>query len=95
MMSPTARWSRCALSSRSFSRSASRQPTCRSAALLLAQHLGLHERFKPAVMAYWQRLRQRDGYQLHLFNYPDFELEPTRVLKPLQDRCTTMRQALW
>jgi glutathione S-transferase len=32
-------------------------------ALLLAQHLGLHERFTPAVQAYWQRLQHRDGYQ--------------------------------
>ena len=32
-------------------------------ALLLAQHLGLHERFTPAVQAYWQRLQQREGYQ--------------------------------
>ncbi len=31
-------------------------------ALLLAQHLGLHERFTPAVRAYWQRLQLRDGY---------------------------------
>ena len=32
-------------------------------ALLLAQHLGLHERFTPAVDAYWQRLQHRDGYR--------------------------------
>ena len=32
-------------------------------ALLLAQHLGLHERFTPSVMAYWQRLQARDGFQ--------------------------------
>ncbi len=32
-------------------------------ALLLAQHLGLHERFTPFVMAYWQRLQARDGFQ--------------------------------
>ena len=32
-------------------------------ALLLAQHLGLQERFTPSVAAYWQRLRSRDGYQ--------------------------------
>jgi glutathione S-transferase len=32
-------------------------------ALLLAQHLGLRERFTPAVQAYWQRLQDRDGYQ--------------------------------
>jgi glutathione S-transferase len=31
-------------------------------ALLLAQHLGLHERFTPAVQAYWQRLQLRAGY---------------------------------
>jgi glutathione S-transferase len=32
-------------------------------ALLLAQHLGLHERFTPSVMAYWQRLQARDGFR--------------------------------
>ena len=32
-------------------------------ALLLAQHLGLASRFPPAVQAYWERLRERNGYQ--------------------------------
>lgn len=32
-------------------------------ALLLAQHLGFHEKFGPAVQRYWQQLQQRDGYQ--------------------------------
>jgi glutathione S-transferase len=32
-------------------------------ALLLAQHLGLTSRMKPAVLAYWQRLQDRPGYQ--------------------------------
>jgi glutathione S-transferase len=32
-------------------------------ALLLANHLGLKPRFTPAVMAYWERLRVRDGFQ--------------------------------
>ena len=32
-------------------------------ALLLAQHLGLHERFTPSVTAYWQRLQARDGFR--------------------------------
>lgn len=32
-------------------------------ALLLAQHLGLAEKFTPAVQAYWQRLQAREGYQ--------------------------------
>lgn len=32
-------------------------------ALLLAQHLGLAERFGPATAAYWQRLQARPGYQ--------------------------------
>ncbi|QDL38513.1 glutathione S-transferase family protein [Rhodoferax sediminis] len=32
-------------------------------ALLLAQHLGLHQRFTPSVQAYWQRLQNRQGYQ--------------------------------
>ena len=32
-------------------------------ALLLAQHLGLHERFTASVMGYWQRLQARGGFQ--------------------------------
>jgi glutathione S-transferase len=32
-------------------------------ALLLARHLGLAERFTPAVQAYWQRLQARPGYR--------------------------------
>jgi glutathione S-transferase len=32
-------------------------------ALLLAQHLGLNERFTPSVLAYWQRLQDRDGFK--------------------------------
>lgn len=32
-------------------------------ALLVAEHLGLHERFEPAISHYWQRLQQRDGYR--------------------------------
>ena len=31
-------------------------------ALLVAQYLGLTERFKPAVREYWERLQQREGY---------------------------------
>lgn len=31
-------------------------------ALLLAQHLGLAQRFTPAVKAYWERLQLRDAY---------------------------------
>jgi len=31
-------------------------------ALLLAQHLGLSERFTPEVARYWERLRTRDGF---------------------------------
>ena len=31
-------------------------------ALLLAELLGLHERFTPAVAQYWQRLQTRDGF---------------------------------
>lgn len=31
-------------------------------ALLLAEHLGLHERFTPAVAAYLQRLKSREGF---------------------------------
>ncbi|WP_228898175.1 glutathione S-transferase family protein [Acidovorax sp. Leaf73] len=31
-------------------------------ALMLAQYLGLAERFTPAVSAYWERLQQRDAY---------------------------------
>lgn len=36
---------------------------CVGYALLLAQHLGLDDRFTPAVRAYWERLQQRPGYQ--------------------------------
>ncbi len=32
-------------------------------ALLLAQHLGLSDRFKPAVQDYWQRLQAREAFQ--------------------------------
>jgi len=32
-------------------------------ALLLAQTLGLHERFSPAVAEYWARLQGRDGFK--------------------------------
>ena len=32
-------------------------------ALLLAEHLDLKPRFTPAVLAYWERLRTRDGFQ--------------------------------
>lgn len=32
-------------------------------ALMLAEILGLHERFPPAVLAYWRRLQQRPGHQ--------------------------------
>lgn len=32
-------------------------------ALLLAEHLGMKPRFTPAVLAYWERLRERDGFR--------------------------------
>ncbi|MGH2550482.1 MAG: glutathione S-transferase family protein, partial [Thermomicrobiales bacterium] len=32
-------------------------------ALLLAQHLGLSERFTPPVKTYWQRLQERDAFR--------------------------------
>lgn len=32
-------------------------------ALMLADHLGLAEHFAPAVLAYWQRLQDREGYR--------------------------------
>lgn len=32
-------------------------------ALLLARHLGLDKRFKPAIQAYWLRLQGRDAFQ--------------------------------
>ncbi|WP_158905362.1 glutathione S-transferase family protein [Burkholderia sp. L27(2015)] len=32
-------------------------------ALMLAEHLGLQPRFKPAVAAYWQRLRERPAFE--------------------------------
>ena len=31
-------------------------------ALMLAELLGLHERFTPAIARYWQRLQSRDGF---------------------------------
>jgi glutathione S-transferase len=31
-------------------------------ALMLAELLGLHERFTPAIARYWQRLKSRDGF---------------------------------
>ena len=31
-------------------------------ALLLAQHIGLADRFTPAVTAYWERIQQREAY---------------------------------
>ena len=31
-------------------------------ALLVAQQLGLSERFTPSIAAYWQRLQHRDAY---------------------------------
>jgi glutathione S-transferase len=32
-------------------------------ALMLAEHLGLHAKFPPAVLAYWRRLQERPAYQ--------------------------------
>jgi len=32
-------------------------------ALLLAEHIGLAPRFKPAVLTYWERLQARDGFR--------------------------------
>lgn len=32
-------------------------------ALMLAQSLGLHEQFPPAVSAYWSRLQEREGFR--------------------------------
>lgn len=32
-------------------------------ALMLAQHIGLADRFTPAVASYWQRLQQREGFR--------------------------------
>lgn len=32
-------------------------------ALLLAEHLGLSERFTPSVAAYWKRLQARPGFK--------------------------------
>lgn len=32
-------------------------------ALLLAQHLGLVDKFTPGVQAYWQRLQEREGFR--------------------------------
>jgi glutathione S-transferase len=35
-------------------------------ALMLASHLGLRDRFKPAIRRYWDRLQAREGYALAL-----------------------------
>ena len=35
-------------------------------ALMLAELLGLHERFTPAVLAYWQRLKERAAFERSL-----------------------------
>jgi glutathione S-transferase len=35
---------------------------CVGYALMLAQHLGLHAQFTPAVADYWKRLQTREGY---------------------------------
>ena len=32
-------------------------------ALLLAEHLDLRSRFKPSILAYWDRLQAREGFQ--------------------------------
>jgi glutathione S-transferase len=32
-------------------------------ALMLAEFIGLDAKFSPAVAAYWQRLRERDGFR--------------------------------
>ncbi|MDR5773742.1 MULTISPECIES: glutathione S-transferase family protein [unclassified Caballeronia] len=32
-------------------------------ALMLAEHIGLHERFAEPIARYWSRLRERDGFQ--------------------------------
>jgi glutathione S-transferase len=32
-------------------------------ALMLAEYLGMQEQFPPAVRAYWERLKQREGYR--------------------------------
>src|SRR5215207_5230723 len=32
-------------------------------ALLLAEHLDLRSRFKPPILAYWERLKTREGFQ--------------------------------
>lgn len=44
---------------------------CVGYALLLASHLGLDDRFKPAVSAYWQRLRERPAFRRALQSEQD------------------------
>ncbi len=54
-------------------------------ALLLASHLGLAEKFTPAVAAYGQRLQQRDGYRRSLASQERAALEQGVSLVPAPD----------
>jgi glutathione S-transferase len=60
-------------------------------ALLLASHLGLTPRFTPAVLAYWERLQDRDGFrramtaQLEAARAQGVSLVPAPDTEPLRE----------
>ena len=58
-----AHWSPCSPGSRSCASEFTAADVSVGYALLLAQHLGLHEHFTPSVMAYWRRLQARGGFK--------------------------------
>jgi glutathione S-transferase len=61
-------------------------------ALLLARHLELEQRFTPAVLAYWQRLQNRDGFgrammaQLEAAQAQGVSLVPAPETEPLRQQ---------
>jgi glutathione S-transferase len=54
-------------------------------ALLLATHLGLHERFRPAIRSYWDRLQAREGYRHALAAQHTAALEQSVSTVPAPD----------
>lgn len=54
-------------------------------ALMLAEHLGLAAHFKPAVGAYWERLRARDGFMRALASQERHAIEQGVSTLPAPD----------
>ena len=54
-------------------------------ALMLAELLGLHERFTPAVAAYWQRLKVRPAYERSLIAQRDAAVAQDVSPRPATD----------